>query len=645
MDVFPVTWSAGDTGPGGTCRVTCFGKTPDGRSACVHICFTPYFFVEMPVQWSEQRCRLFVAECCQQHDCVQGASRVVSRTSLWGFRNGRKGLFAQLAFRSMEACRGARWKLGRRHPTFEAAVDPVVRLFHVRGVAPCRWMRVATSRAPARLVADVDVEVECDFTAVGASAVASRPPLVMASWDIEARSATGKFPVADNPDDNLIQIATAFQRYGEAEPYHRAVVCLRDTAPVDGVQITWSDHEHEVIDGWARLLREHKTDVLIGYNTHQFDWRYVAGRCGVLVDDDTGEPLADPELLGRMVEGGGEAREYELNSGAYGQNKFFVLQTPGVQQIDLLQHLRREHKLASYSLDNVARHFLDARKIDLPAAEIFDKFLGTPEDRADIARYAVRDTELPLRLMAKLCVWENQTEMANAVSVPMDYLFNRGQQIKVYSVILGKARQMGFVIPDNEGIGVPDGVKYEGATVLDAQRGAYFDVVSGLDFASLVGPPGLCQPGGSPGLCQPGGSPGLCHPGFASLVGHPGFASHLMPSSTLHCCTVTAAARVACAAALVAAAAAGCPAPSAARAARCVAAVACCTALAAATGGLVVSATTALAVARAAAAVACTTPGLLGPGAEVTAVAAALVAAAAALVAVTGWPLAAAAVA
>lgn len=166
------------------------------------------------------------------------------------------------------------------------------------------------------------------------------------------------------------------------------------------------------------------------YPRRRFDWRYISGRAGVLVDDITGDPLVDLELLGRMVEGGGAVREFELNSGAYGQNKFFVLQTPGVQQIDLLQYMRREFKLTSYSLDNVSKHFLKSQKLDLPASEIFSKFLGTPEDRADIARYAVRDTELPLRLVDKLCVWENQVEMANAVNVPLDYLLNRGQQVR-----------------------------------------------------------------------------------------------------------------------------------------------------------------------------------------------------------------------
>lgn len=72
------------------------------------------------------------------------------------------------------------------------------------------------------------------------------------------------------------------------------------------------------------------------------------------------------------------------------------------------------------------------------------------------------------------------------MTVPVDYLLSRGQQIKVFSVILHKARELGFVCPDDKKIGTEG--KYEGATVLEAARGAYFDVVSGLDFASLVSP-------------------------------------------------------------------------------------------------------------------------------------------------------------
>lgn len=487
IDVFPVTWSVGDTGPGDACRITACGKTPDGQSACVHVAFTPFFYVLGPKGFSEPRCRPLMVEWAQRYGALLDKCRVVRRRSIWGFRNGEQRLFVQLVFPSLQAFRRARYGLARdKQETYEGGVDPVVRLFHLRGLGPCRWMRVARHHPPRAFVADVDVEVECSFLDVAPSKRADRPPLVFGSWDIECRSASGGFPVADRPEDRIIQISTAFQRYGEPEPYARTVVCLHETSPVDGVQISWHQHEHQVINEWARLVREHKTDVMLGYNTLQFDWPYVQGRAEVLVDDDTGEPLVDLELLGRMVEGGGEAREFEMNSGAFGQNKFFILQTPGVQQLDLLQWMRREHKLSSYGLDAVSRHFLGDAKLDLPAAQIFAKFLGTPDDRADIAAYAVRDTELPLRLMNKLCVYENLAEMANAVRVPMDYLLTRGQQIKVMSCVLGKAREMGYVLPDNKAIGMPPGKKFEGATVLDAKRGAYFDVVSGLDYASLV---------------------------------------------------------------------------------------------------------------------------------------------------------------
>lgn len=441
MDMYPVTWSAGDTGPGDTCRITAFGKTAAGEAACVHIAFTPFFYVAGPAGWGAVQCRPLLAEWAKRFGALLEKSRVVNRQSIWGFRGSgaQEQPFVQLVFPSLASFRRARYALARQYDTFEGGVDQVIRLFHLRGLGPSRWMHVRQYRQPARLLADVDIEIECVFTDVSASSRPDRPPLVFASYDIEARSATDKFPVADNPDDNLIQISTAFQRYGEPEPFARTVVCLRETAPVDGVDIWWSDREEEVIERWALLLREHKADVLLGYNIWQFDWRYISGRCGVLADDDTGEPLVNTELLGRLVEGGGEVREYELSSAAYGQNKFFLLQTPGVQQLDLLQYIRREHKLPQYSLDAVSKHFLGSQKLDLPAAEIFRKYLGSAEDRADIARYAVRDTELPLKLLGKLCIWENLVEMANAVNVPLDYLLTRGQQVRAHRAGLSGA--------------------------------------------------------------------------------------------------------------------------------------------------------------------------------------------------------------
>ena len=118
--------------------------------------------------------------------------------------------------------------------------------------------------------------------------------------------------------------------------------------------------------------------------------------------------------------------------------------------------------------------------------EIFKKFTQGSSERAEIATYCVRDVELPLKLVRRLSTLENTMQMANAVCCPVDYLQNRGQQIRVYSLLVRKARSLGFVCPDvdrNATEGPQE--KYEGATVLNAERGAYFEIISALDFASL----------------------------------------------------------------------------------------------------------------------------------------------------------------
>ncbi len=46
---------------------------------------------------------------------------------------------------------------------------------------------------------------------------------------------------------------------------------------------------------------------------------------------------------------------------------------------------------------------------------------------------------LPLKLMEKLMCIYNYTEMARVTGVPINYLFNRGQQIKVVSMLYRKA--------------------------------------------------------------------------------------------------------------------------------------------------------------------------------------------------------------
>lgn len=108
------------------------------------------------------------------------------------------------------------------------------------------------------------------------------------------------------------------------------------------------------------------------------------------------------------------------------------------------------------------------------------------DGRRRLAIYCLKDAELPLKLMEKLCCLYNYSEMARVTGVPINFLLTRGQQIKVVSQILRKARKRNFIMPTEKVKGNASGeIGFEGAFVLDPKPGFYEQPIATLDFASL----------------------------------------------------------------------------------------------------------------------------------------------------------------
>lgn len=63
--------------------------------------------------------------------------------------------------------------------------------------------------------------------------------------------------------------------------------------------------------------------------------------------------------------------------------------------------------------------------------------------------------------------------MARVTGVPVNYLLNRGQQIKVVSQLLRKSREKGFILPTSRVTKSSNEIGFEGAYVLDPMLGFY----------------------------------------------------------------------------------------------------------------------------------------------------------------------------
>ena len=75
--------------------------------------------------------------------------------------------------------------------------------------------------------------------------------------------------------------------------------------------------------------------------------------------------------------------------------------------------------------------------------------------------------------------------MARVTGVPLNFLLNRGQQIKVVSQLLRKAKSHNYIMPTERVKNSTPQIGYEGAQVLDPEPGFYAEPIATLDFASL----------------------------------------------------------------------------------------------------------------------------------------------------------------
>ena len=230
---------------------------------------------------------------------------------------------------------------------------------------------------------------------------------------------------------------------------------------------------------FKEYLMEKDIDIITGWNIFGFDLEYIMKRAVMTKCDQSFYEMS------KMKNHSCELVYKKLSSSALGDNALKILPMPGRFIFDLFHEVKKGYKLDSYKLDNVSKLYLGDNKIDMPPKEMFARFVEEdPVKLREVAEYCIKDTLLPHRLLSKLSILVNLLEMAKATWVPLCYLVERGQQIKVFSLLTKKAREMGFMVPTiSWGQYSADG--YEGATVLDAQKGAYYRPITALDFEGL----------------------------------------------------------------------------------------------------------------------------------------------------------------
>lgn len=138
-------------------------------------------------------------------------------------------------------------------------------------------------------------------------------------------------------------------------------------------------------------------------------------------------------------------------------------------------------------------------KDDVPPKEIFNKYKsGNPKDLQELTRYNVQDCNLLNKIINKLNIMINQIGLANVCYIPINWIINRGQSARIYSVVSKKCKEEGYKIETykktktKKEIEEESKVTYEGAIVFPPKPGMY-DCVFTLDYASLYPTSIICR--------------------------------------------------------------------------------------------------------------------------------------------------------
>lgn len=505
-------------------QIRIYGMTDEGQSISVVVNkFNTYFYVKLPSKkngWKNSelsetlknfkeyvRFRVSRGGKSEEKSVNFDKFTVVKKKGLYGYSTSQDYFVKMVFYSSWMQKRIVQMfskdinikGMGKRqYELFESNLDPILRFMHVNELKPAGLIKIEKGKYSQKDEYDkvtsckleIDVPHYKNVLPVDESKLI---PIVFASFDIECTSESGAFPQADNSGDKIIQIVTTYYRYGEEAPFYIHAAVLDTCTKPPGVDLKVCENEYELLEEWTKSIQEVDPDVLTGYNIDGFDLGYMWDRASspfTLYKDKNGSQCSCVNkfrMLGRMKNKPCKLEESSFSSGAYGHTDFRKLKMSGRLQIDLLQVIRREHKLDSYKLDDVASKFIGDKKDDVTPQQIFEFQKGTEHDRRKILDYCVQDTKLPMRLINKLTIFSNMVEMSNVTLVPLDWLTSRGQQIKVFSQIVYEANKNGFLVPHykKDSKEETDGVGYVGATVLNALSGAYNEPITGLDFASL----------------------------------------------------------------------------------------------------------------------------------------------------------------
>ena len=199
-----------------------FGINEKGETCSLFVNdYQPFFYIKVGDDWTDSTVSEFMMNIKQRKEIRYHAKSIVSaklvdRHKLYGFTGGKKEKFIQISFKNTTAMNKVKnlWynynnKTRERYlvpivfkgislQLYESNIPPLLRYFHIHNISPSGWVYIKVKNCiePETRTTTCNFEYICSQTTIVSSPEKeTRVPYKICSFDIEASSSHGDFPL------------------------------------------------------------------------------------------------------------------------------------------------------------------------------------------------------------------------------------------------------------------------------------------------------------------------------------------------------------------------------------------------------------------------------------------------------------------
>jgi DNA polymerase elongation subunit (family B) len=222
-----------------------FGINETGKTCSIFVeGYEPFFYVSVPFNWEESNMNEFIGHISEKlgsyYDGTLSAT-LIKQKKLYGFDGGKLHNFICIKFKNESIMKKTAniWyeiKIGRNTYSkllipngydyngeyiqlYESNIPPLLRMFHIKEITPSGWIQLPTSK----IKTITKKSTKCDFeylinynNIISLPNMEVRVPYKIASFDIEANSSHGDFPL---PEKDYKKMATNIIELYEKSDY------------------------------------------------------------------------------------------------------------------------------------------------------------------------------------------------------------------------------------------------------------------------------------------------------------------------------------------------------------------------------------------------------------------------------------------